>query len=227
MWGVKWVAGCASRSAFHLAGAQQRAARSARSRQWAQPQAHAVPGKWLAPLLILSGTGRAVCAPASCSVGRHKRELAEMCVSAVMSVGDLERRDVNLDLIKVPLYRYGTAGCAACAACIDPARPPARDRCPACLAPRCGIARCPACKVPSRSFAPLPRLLAPRCPAAALQLDGKVGGRLEDTALVNGIVLDKDMSHPQVTQPAACCVCVCAHVCACVPSWATSQEQLL
>lgn len=31
-----------------------------------------------------------------------------------------------------------------------------------------------------------------------LQLDGKVGGRLEDTALVNGIVLDKDMSHPQV-----------------------------
>ena len=31
-----------------------------------------------------------------------------------------------------------------------------------------------------------------------VQLDGKVGGRLEDTALVNGIVLDKDMSHPQV-----------------------------
>jgi hypothetical protein len=32
-----------------------------------------------------------------------------------------------------------------------------------------------------------------------LQLDGKVGGRLEDTALVNGIVLDKDMSHPQAS----------------------------
>ncbi|KAL4854794.1 T-complex protein 1 subunit epsilon [Chlorella vulgaris] len=61
-------------------------------------------------------------------VGRHKRELAEMCVKAVLAVADLERKDVNLDLIK---------------------------------------------------------------------LDGKVGGRLEDTALVNGIVLDKDMSHPQ------------------------------
>ncbi len=36
-----------------------------------------------------------------CSVGRHKRELAEMCVSAVLSVADLERKDVNLDLIKV------------------------------------------------------------------------------------------------------------------------------
>jgi chaperonin GroEL (HSP60 family) len=31
-----------------------------------------------------------------------------------------------------------------------------------------------------------------------IKLDGKVGGRLEDTALVEGIVLDKDMSHPQV-----------------------------
>jgi T-complex protein 1 subunit epsilon len=62
-------------------------------------------------------------------VGRHKRELAEMCVQAVLAVADLERRDVNLDLIK---------------------------------------------------------------------LDGKVGGRLEDTALVKGIVLDKDMSHPQM-----------------------------
>ena len=35
-------------------------------------------------------------------------------------------------------------------------------------------------------------------PPLLLQLDGKVGGRLEDTALVKGIVLDKDMSHPQV-----------------------------
>lgn len=31
-----------------------------------------------------------------------------------------------------------------------------------------------------------------------LQVDGKVGGRLEETQLVNGIVIDKDMSHPQV-----------------------------
>jgi hypothetical protein len=38
-----------------------------------------------------------------------------------------------------------------------------------------------------------PPLLLPRP-----QLDGKVGGRLEDTQLVHGIVLDKEMSHPQV-----------------------------
>jgi hypothetical protein len=29
-------------------------------------------------------------------------------------------------------------------------------------------------------------------------VDGKVGGRLEDARLVNGIVIDKDMSHPQM-----------------------------
>lgn len=62
-------------------------------------------------------------------VGRNKRALAEMCVKAVLAVADLDRRDVNLDLIK---------------------------------------------------------------------LDGKVGGRLEDTALVEGIILDKDFSHPQM-----------------------------
>ena len=45
--------------------------------------------------------------------------------------------------------------------------------------------------------------------AACLQLDGKVGGRLEDTALVNGIILDKDMSHPQVRVCAACAASVC------------------
>lgn len=64
-----------------------------------------------------------------CSVGRYKHQLAEMCVRAVLDVADLERRDVNLDLIK---------------------------------------------------------------------LDGKVGGRLEDSTLVSGIVLDKDFSHPQM-----------------------------
>ena len=31
-----------------------------------------------------------------------------------------------------------------------------------------------------------------------LQVDGKVGGRLEDAKLVEGLVLDKDMSHPQM-----------------------------
>lgn len=39
--------------------------------------------------------------PASRSVNRCKRELAEMCVKAVMAVADLPRRDVNLDLIRV------------------------------------------------------------------------------------------------------------------------------
>ena len=29
-------------------------------------------------------------------------------------------------------------------------------------------------------------------------MDGKVGGKLEDATLVNGIVIDKDMSHPQM-----------------------------
>lgn len=62
-------------------------------------------------------------------VTRCKREMAEICVQAVLAVADLGRGDVNLDLIKV---------------------------------------------------------------------DGKVGGNLEDTCLVNGIVIDKDMSHPQM-----------------------------
>ena len=62
-------------------------------------------------------------------VGRCKAAMADICVQAVLAVADMERRDVNLDLIKV---------------------------------------------------------------------DGKVGGRLEDTALVRGIVLDKDFSHPQM-----------------------------
>ena len=34
-------------------------------------------------------------------VNRCKREMAEICVKAVMSVADLERKDVNLDLIKL------------------------------------------------------------------------------------------------------------------------------
>ncbi|EKG04737.1 chaperonin containing t-complex protein, putative [Trypanosoma cruzi] len=62
-------------------------------------------------------------------VNRERDRLAKICVDAVLSVADMERRDVNLDLIKV---------------------------------------------------------------------EGKVGGCLEDTCLVNGIVLDKDFSHPQM-----------------------------
>ena len=39
----------------------------------------------------------------SCSVGRCKADMAEMCVKAVLAVADLSRKDVNLDLIKVEL----------------------------------------------------------------------------------------------------------------------------
>ncbi len=35
------------------------------------------------------------------SVGRLKRQFAEVCVKAVLAVADIERKDVNLDLIKV------------------------------------------------------------------------------------------------------------------------------
>ena len=31
-----------------------------------------------------------------------------------------------------------------------------------------------------------------------IKVDGKVGGSLEDTQLVKGVVIDKDMSHPQM-----------------------------
>merc|ERR1719453_85615 len=70
--------------------------------------------------------------------------MAEIAVDAVLAVADLERHDVNLDLIK---------------------------------------------------------------------MDGKVGGSLEDTKLVRGIVIDKDMSHPQMVKEikdAKLCVLTCA-----------------
>ena len=38
---------------------------------------------------------------AICSVGRYKRQMAEICVKAVIAVADLQRKDVNLELIKV------------------------------------------------------------------------------------------------------------------------------
>jgi T-complex protein 1 subunit epsilon len=64
-------------------------------------------------------------------VNQFKRHVAEICVNAVLAVADFERKDVNLDLIKV---------------------------------------------------------------------EGKTGGRMEDSCLVNGIVLDKDISHPQMVK---------------------------
>jgi len=63
------------------------------------------------------------------SVSKAPELFAKIAVDAVLSVADLERRDVDFELIKV---------------------------------------------------------------------DGKVGGALEDSALVRGVVIDKDFSHPQM-----------------------------
>lgn len=62
-------------------------------------------------------------------VNRCHRQFAKIAVDAVLSVADLDKKDVNFELIKV---------------------------------------------------------------------EGKVGGKLEDTQLVRGIIIDKDMSHPQM-----------------------------
>merc|ERR1712100_633413 len=62
-------------------------------------------------------------------VNRHLEQMAQIAVDAVLAVADLERKDVNFELIRV---------------------------------------------------------------------EGKVGGKLEDTRLVRGIVIDKDISHPQM-----------------------------
>lgn len=35
-------------------------------------------------------------------------------------------------------------------------------------------------------------------PFDLIKVDGKVGGGLEDTTLIKGVLLDKDMSHPQM-----------------------------
>ena len=63
------------------------------------------------------------------SVSRCHRKLAEIAVEAVLSVADLDRKDVDFELIK---------------------------------------------------------------------MEGKEGGKLDDTMLVKGVVVDKDMSHPQM-----------------------------
>jgi T-complex protein 1 subunit epsilon len=62
-------------------------------------------------------------------INKCHRQMAEIAVNAVMSVADLERRDVDFELIKV---------------------------------------------------------------------EGKVGGKMEDTILVKGVIVDKDFSHPQM-----------------------------
>merc|ERR1711935_1176997 len=62
-------------------------------------------------------------------VSSRKEQLAKICVDSVLAVANLERQDVNFDLIKI---------------------------------------------------------------------EGKVGGKLEDTQLIHGIIIDKDFSHPQM-----------------------------
>ena len=62
-------------------------------------------------------------------VSKHKRQFAEIAKNAVLEVADLERKDVNFDLIKIAT---------------------------------------------------------------------KASGCMEDSQLINGIVLDKDISHPQM-----------------------------
>lgn len=45
-----------------------------------------------------------------------------------------------------------------------------------------------------------------------IRVEGKTGGSLEDTELVNGIVIDKEMSHPQMTKEildAKICILTC------------------
>ncbi len=47
-------------------------------------------------------------------MGRLKRQMAEICVRAVLAVADLPRRDVNLDLIKVCLLPADTLAVCVC-----------------------------------------------------------------------------------------------------------------
>ena len=79
-----------------------------------------------------------------CSINRCQRKMAEIAVDAVLSVADLERKDVDFELIKV---------------------------------------------------------------------DGKVGGKLEETMLVKGVVVDKDMSHPQMPKVSSKVYSNCSHSC--------------
>lgn len=69
-------------------------------------------------------------------INKCHRQMAEIAVDAVLAVADLEKKDVNFELIKI---------------------------------------------------------------------EKKVGGRLEDTALVKGVVIDKSMSHPQMPKTMKVC----------------------
>ena len=110
--------------------------------------------------------------------------MAEIAVQAVLTVADLERNDVNFELIKIEtkvnfkqeveywpllLFRY--------------------------------------CKNYELSMSlhnalflkPYPYIcLAIRCLIQRLFLYLKVGGKMEDSMLVKGVIVDKDFSHPQM-----------------------------
>lgn len=76
-------------------------------------------------------------------VSSRKDQLSKICVESVLAVANLDRKDVNFDLIKV---------------------------------------------------------------------EGKVGGKLEDTQLIQGIIVDKDFSHPQmpkIVKDAKMCILTC------------------
>ena len=97
-------------------------------------------------------------------INRYQRQMAEVAVDAVLAVADLERKDVNLDLIKM----VGKVGGKVCFMLIEVDRQ---------------------------------ILLSHRAPS-----------QLEDTHLVRGIVLDKEMSHPQMPKEikdAKLCILTC------------------
>ena len=83
---------------------------------------------WLKPDTQLVVFSNAV-STGSKIINKCHRMMAEIAVDAVLSVADVERKDVNFELIKV---------------------------------------------------------------------EGKVGGRMEDSMLVKGVIIDKDFSHPQM-----------------------------
>lgn len=79
--------------------------------------------------------------------------MAEIAVNAVLAVADLDRRDVDFELIKV---------------------------------------------------------------------DSKVGGKLEDTQLVKGVIIDKDFSHPQMPKVCHCFTILVLILCSRNPSMFTA-----
>lgn len=39
-----------------------------------------------------------------------------------------------------------------------------------------------------------------------IKVEGKVGGKMEDTMLIKGVIIDKDMSHPQMPKVSSYCL---------------------